>query len=351
MARGGITFSDVDRAARYLQGQGKNPTIDAIRQYLGTGSRTTLADLLKQWKAEQAEGAAGNLPESLLALVNGLWENLQKQAEERIQKYQETSDQEIYQLKDQLETAKNSEAQLRQQLDQINAEANNKHQAFVELEIAFQRSEKNYEKINVSHEMTSKQLETAKQENQRLHQLATQIQNNLEHYQEFVQKQQMEQKLAWEQQQAVYQLEISQLKNSLQQAKVQQEKCQEDILTNKLKLSKFQEDYDKINSQYQNILGKNKEINDLLIAMRIEKESLEIQKEGISKELITERKLNQSLSQQVTILNEKLERFQSDFSKAEDQIKTLNYEKIFLIQEKSELTGFIKQLSTSVSNN
>lgn len=344
MARGGITLSDVDRAARYLQGQGKNPTIDAIRQYLGTGSRTTLAELLKQWKAEQAEGAAGNLPESLLALVNGLWKNLQTQAEERIEKHQETSDQEINQLKDQLATAKSNEAQLQQQLDQLKTEANNKQQAYAELKKFFQQSEKNYDKMSASYELTSKQLENAKQENQRLHQLATQIQNNLEHYQEFVQKQQYEQKVAWERQQAAYQLEISQLKNTLQQAKIQQEKYQEDILTHQLKLSNFQEDYDKIKSEHQILLEKNKGINDLLIKTKIEKESLGKQKEGLLQELITEKKLNQSLNQQLAVLSEKLERSQSDFSKAEDQIKALNHEKIFLIQEKAQLEGVLKQL-------
>src|SRR3990172_5325162 len=56
MARGGITFIDVDKAARYLQGQGRNPTVDAIREHLGTGSRTTLAEHLRQWKAAQVEG-------------------------------------------------------------------------------------------------------------------------------------------------------------------------------------------------------------------------------------------------------------------------------------------------------
>ncbi len=42
MARGGVTFTEVNVAAQYLQGLGKNPTVDAIREHLGTGSRTTL---------------------------------------------------------------------------------------------------------------------------------------------------------------------------------------------------------------------------------------------------------------------------------------------------------------------
>lgn len=44
MTRAGVTFTEVEEAAQYLQGLGKNPTVDAIRERLGTGSRTTLAE-------------------------------------------------------------------------------------------------------------------------------------------------------------------------------------------------------------------------------------------------------------------------------------------------------------------
>lgn len=51
MARGGVNYTEVDEAACYLQGLGRNPTVDAIRERLGTGSRTTLAEHLKRWKS------------------------------------------------------------------------------------------------------------------------------------------------------------------------------------------------------------------------------------------------------------------------------------------------------------
>ena len=76
MGRGGVTFTEVDEAARYLQGLGRNPTVDAIRERLGTGSNTTLAEHLRRWKALQMDGE-GKLPQPLLELVSGLWESLQ----------------------------------------------------------------------------------------------------------------------------------------------------------------------------------------------------------------------------------------------------------------------------------
>ena len=38
MARTGVTYLEVAQAASTIQHQGSNPTIDAVRQVLGTGS-------------------------------------------------------------------------------------------------------------------------------------------------------------------------------------------------------------------------------------------------------------------------------------------------------------------------
>jgi len=41
MGRIGITYQDVAKAIPTLQGQQKNPTVDNIRELLGTGSKST----------------------------------------------------------------------------------------------------------------------------------------------------------------------------------------------------------------------------------------------------------------------------------------------------------------------
>jgi len=75
MARPGILYSDVAKAAAKLVEGGMNPTVDSVREALGgTGSKSTIAPLLKRWKAEHqgeiAQAEAG-LPPSLLAAVKG----------------------------------------------------------------------------------------------------------------------------------------------------------------------------------------------------------------------------------------------------------------------------------------
>ncbi|WP_330970412.1 DNA-binding protein, partial [Lysobacter sp. A3-1-A15] len=48
MARG-ITQDDVDRAANALLLAGERPTIERVRQFLGTGSPNTVTRLLENW--------------------------------------------------------------------------------------------------------------------------------------------------------------------------------------------------------------------------------------------------------------------------------------------------------------
>jgi hypothetical protein len=55
MARPGINYHDVADAAQQLTGQGKNPTIEGIRAFLGTGSSSTIAPHLRDWKSKQGE--------------------------------------------------------------------------------------------------------------------------------------------------------------------------------------------------------------------------------------------------------------------------------------------------------
>lgn len=80
MARTGIQYSDVARAASKLVADGKHPTVDSVRLTLGsTGSKSTIAPFLKRWKAEQEDTAVAEvtLPTPLLSAVRGLHEHMQ----------------------------------------------------------------------------------------------------------------------------------------------------------------------------------------------------------------------------------------------------------------------------------
>ena len=85
MARPGITYSEVAEAASHLVGQNRNPTIEQIRLFLGTGSSNTIANHLKRWRDAQNGtvllAAKENIPQELVAMLKGLWERVIEQAD------------------------------------------------------------------------------------------------------------------------------------------------------------------------------------------------------------------------------------------------------------------------------
>jgi chromosome segregation ATPase len=83
MARAGISYTNVADAADRLAGDGKNPTVDGVRELLGTGSKSTIAPLLKRWKTEHRKDTAHaelGLPEPLVQALKGVYDQVQAEA-------------------------------------------------------------------------------------------------------------------------------------------------------------------------------------------------------------------------------------------------------------------------------
>ncbi len=86
MARSGVTYFDVSNAAESVRQQGHEPTVDRVREHLGTGSKSTLGPLLKRWREQQGDAVAtGGLPGDLINAVRALHDRLQATADERIE--------------------------------------------------------------------------------------------------------------------------------------------------------------------------------------------------------------------------------------------------------------------------
>ena len=92
MARPGVTYYDIANAASLILESGKNPTIDKVRQKLGSGSNSTIANHLKQWKEENMPTtsmvANTTIPASLLSQIQSLWDHLKEEARKNIEQTQ-----------------------------------------------------------------------------------------------------------------------------------------------------------------------------------------------------------------------------------------------------------------------
>ena len=109
MARLGISYDDVAEAALSLQVAQKSITVDSIREALGsTGSKSTIAPLLKRWRAQQqnaGETLPSSLPPALLQAVTAINAQVQADADARIAALTTTHEEAVAELRAHLHEA------------------------------------------------------------------------------------------------------------------------------------------------------------------------------------------------------------------------------------------------------
>ena len=89
MARSGVSYFDVEKAASTLLAAGTNPTVDSVRAELGhTGSRTTINKYLKDWRENRHDlkDSQTLLNEYLTEIIGNLALKLREQASEPLEK-------------------------------------------------------------------------------------------------------------------------------------------------------------------------------------------------------------------------------------------------------------------------
>ena len=110
MARHGISYQQVAKAAAELVELGKTPTHEHIRQLMGTGSNNTISKHLRQWKANQninsLTAVKENVPVELTLVIKNLWERIVEQAEEKLLEIEKNYTQQISDLNLQYEKYK-----------------------------------------------------------------------------------------------------------------------------------------------------------------------------------------------------------------------------------------------------
>jgi Plasmid replication region DNA-binding N-term len=343
MGRAGVTLVDVEKAVLQLQGRGKNPSVDAVREILGTGSKSTIAQHLRDIRSKQSE-AQGNLPQQLLSLVTGLWERLNSQADERITEIEITNEQKIKELMQSFMQLQKDHAHLNQQFHQSEEEGIRERLAKEKLEKELQKEQQQHTQLVEKHEVMIEQLEDYKKDNTRLHQLAKNIQANLEHYHNAMQQLRTEQNLVIEKQQIQFQQELSELKREI--VLYQKQKQESDLL-----LLQRNTAFDQLNTKYDSLqlLHDNqiKELQTVTKELCVFKDRYDQQ---IKQLQITQEKIKEKneklieLEKQNAILNSQCESFKKNLIQAEDKIEKLRDEKLFLTQEKSDLLRQVKQL-------
>jgi len=94
LARSGINYVDVAKAAETVRQNDEEPTVDRVRAVLGTGSKSTIAPLLKKWKEQSGSvQLITGVPKELSDAVRSIYEQAKATAEADFSKRADELDQ------------------------------------------------------------------------------------------------------------------------------------------------------------------------------------------------------------------------------------------------------------------
>lgn len=164
MARPGVTYQDVARAANIIKDQNKNVTIENVRAILGTGSIGTINNHLRKWKETEnithKTAAAENIPEELQTLLKNLWKKVMLQSVEHVAAIEESNQLEINKLKQELEKYKNNNKRWQNLFTQWQHEKNQLLDEQSALKKSLAESQKLYSDLFAKYDLLLQKLKT-----------------------------------------------------------------------------------------------------------------------------------------------------------------------------------------------
>lgn len=336
MARPGITYVHIADAAVRLVAQGKNLTIDNIRETLGgTGSKSTIAPLLKRWKTAHQDSVAQadlGLPAELVLALKGMYEKVQADAALRYQQATQVHQTETAILQERLQQAFVEHDALRNVHDEQAQALAEAHARILVLDKTVHRQEialasLSSEKVGLEQRLADRSAEVASLTLQ-LQQARTQF----EHYQESVAQQRADELQAAEQRHNHLEQELSALRQRLlaQQTRLGELQAQE---------QRVAQDNDRLQSTLlttqesltQSCNAHEQAAFQLTELKRIH-QALE-QHHGTSEQRLAEKRTNLAVTEKErNLLAERL-------TQAETQLTNLLTEKLLLLQEKAVLSS------------
>ena len=118
MARNGIQYSDVQQAIDTLLARGDTPSVQRIRDVLGTGSFTTISDHFRLWRSEREQNRdvppPKGVPEVVVTMASELWREAQEVANQALTHYREEANRQVASAQQLAEDAKQQAANAEQ---------------------------------------------------------------------------------------------------------------------------------------------------------------------------------------------------------------------------------------------
>ncbi|WP_404413250.1 DNA-binding protein [Vreelandella aquamarina] len=203
MARNGVQYSDVQQAIDELLTRGDTPSVQRIRDVLGTGSFTTISEHFRHWRLEREQNKdvppPKGVPEVVVTAASELWRQAQEAAHQGLLHYREEADRKVADAHQAVELEKQKAAHAEQRekaltahLRHIEEQLNQTTTALAQTQAHAQHWEAESQRHARAHDQAVEQLKNVRQ----------QLQHSANRYQEEMhqQKQRLEGQLKQEQQ-------------------------------------------------------------------------------------------------------------------------------------------------------
>jgi chromosome segregation ATPase len=313
-----------------------------VREQLGTGSKSTIAPLLKQWKAQnEASGDVSGLPNDLVEVIKSLYERVQQEAESKIEAVSSSFNETISGLKEELTAVGQKNLKLTDQ----NNELTLSNKVAIEELGALRNQVIKYKLEETNNASTLADLKTqikeAKEENRA-------ARESLEHYQTRV----AEERHALNQQQ---QQLVQQLQEQVSQLSAQLSEVNAKLHSQQQLLNEKEKEFHALSSEKQQVenelTSKSETIDDLRdkVASAIknyEQSTLNYEKLQKDHGKVIVDKL--SALKDVELLNKSLDHKQSELIAIKDKLSVLDDDYRLTLQEKALIEGQFKQLQKSL---
>jgi chromosome segregation ATPase len=352
MARTGVSYTEVAEAAMQLTGQGRNPTVEQVRILLGTGSSTTIANHLRQWKANQEASSLisskENIPTELVSVMKGLWERVNSYSNEKITAIEMNYNQEVAELRREVDKYKTNNQRWQKMFNQWQQEKSQLANDKLSLEQALEFTHKENMSLNAKQDALQQQLQDKQDRVDELNRLHKQAQANLEHYRESAREQRTLDQHQFEQQKQLLQAEVKMLNEQMVAQRGQSLVLQNQYQALMQSHSSLEKIHDQVQLQLEQVKSK------LEVSEISKQENLSMSQHwqnqyNVSQKLLDD-KTNQFIEVQAEtkLLSQQLGQVNLSLKQLQDQNKLLSLEKWEFAQEKSHLEGRLRQMQESI---
>ncbi len=352
MARPGISYLDVAKAAAQLVEQNTNPTIEAVRHILGTGSSGTINRHLRVWREKQGNAleAQKGLPDSLLVAVKGIYDAIHEEASCKVNELKITFENQVNELNMRVDvvhsekaTVENENAHLKSNRDELE-----KQVAATDLLIAdLNRKKENYIR---ELEFAQQSILDKKEELDRLSKQLTHSHENLDHYRDTIRQERENEKqeikaraASFDNQLRQYQAKLLELEkvDAVKTNQITQLEATISVCQNKL-MSLEQE-----KAKSENALSCYKVSTD---SLKQTNEKLKAEQTNLQTELKNYQVKNQQLMIELEKIRERSKASELSLKKADSKCSELDHKYIHLLQEKMELAAHAKRVESAMNS-